>query len=591
LKEFSLLKRYFTRYRWYFAIGFVSLFLVDGCQIVIPWLVKQVIDLLAAGISAPEKIIWNGILILVLALFIGGTRFIWRYCIIGVSRKIEEDLRNRFYRHLQSLSFSYFDRTTIGDLMAHAVNDLEAVRMMCGMALVASADAGLLMIASLIMMISISPLLTLYVLIPLPIVTTTVLLLGPKLHSRFRGVQEGFSHLSQKAQETFSGIRVVKSFVQEGAERENFEKLNKDYIRQNLKLVKVWGLLHPVIWSVAGSCLAIILWFGGGLVIRGEMSMGEFVAFNSYLGILVWPMIAIGWVVNLYQRGKASLIRLYQIFEIQPEIQDVEGAIDKPIHGEIEFRDLTFGYDDAEPVLKNINLRIEPGQWIAVMGRTGSAKTTLAHLISRLYDPPENTLFIDGIEIHKWKLQSLRSQIGFVPQQTFLFSDTISNNIRFGENLPQNEIEVLAEAAKIYKDILLFPNKFETLVGEKGVTLSGGQKQRVAIARSIAINSPVLIFDDALSAVDAETEEALVDELTSRIKDRTVILVSHRISTASRAHRIVYLEDGRIVEDGTHEDLVKLRGRYFEIYEHQKLMEELDLAGTESDSAGMAGGS
>lgn len=583
MKEFGLLKAYFFRYRWILLIGLGSLFLVDGFQIVIPWLIKQAVDILASGTESVSRIIRIGITILLLALGIGGTRFVWRYCIIGVSRKIEEDLRNRFYSHLQTLSFNYFDRTSVGDLMAHAINDLEAVRMMCGMALVASTDAALLMIASLIMMFSINPVLTAFVLIPLPIVTITVLLLGPELHSRFRQVQEGFSELTQKAQETFSGIRVVKAFVQEDAERENFRRLNLDYIRQNLNLVKVWGLMHPVIWSIAGSCLAIILWFGGSRVIRGEMTMGEFVAFNSYLGILVWPMIAIGWVVNIYQRGKASLNRIHRIFQIEPDIRDPENPVERQIEGRIEFKDLTFAYIGSEPVLSDINLQIKPGQWLAVMGRTGSSKSTLVHLISRLYDPPPGTLFVDGIDVRNWKLKCLRSQIGFVPQQTFLFSDTISNNIRFGENLPADQIEELAETAKIFEDVIRFPNRFDTLVGERGVTLSGGQKQRVAIARSIAMNTPILIFDDALSAVDTETEEAIVADLTKRIKNRTVILVTHRISTASQADRIIFLEDGRIVEDGTHEELIRSRGRYFEIYEHQKLMEEIDQAGSGTD--------
>jgi len=576
LKEFSILKEYFYIHRWRLVLGLVCLFLVDGCQIWIPWLIKEAIDILTSGAADQDQIIRIGVMILILALGIGTLRFVWRYCIIGISRKIEEAIRNRFYRHLQTLSNTYYDHTTVGDLMAHATNDLEAVRMMCGMAVIASADAGLLMVASLIMMFSIHFTLTLYVLIPLPILTYTVLKLGPKLHKRFRSVQEGFSKLTQKAQETFSGIRVVKSFVQESAEYENFNRLNRDYIDRNLKLVRIWGILHPVIWTISGCCSVIILLIGGRRVIEGSMSIGDFVAFNSYLGILIWPMIAVGWVVNLYQRGRASLERLCSVLSLEPGIASPPDGIRQTVHGAIHFRDLTFSYNGDDPILVDLNLSIEPGEWIAIMGPTGSAKTTLVQLIARLYEPPSDTVFIDGIDVKSWDLGSLRSQIGFVPQQNFLFSETIANNICFEESLTDTEIEELSNTAQIHKDVDLFPEKYETLVGEKGISLSGGQKQRIAIARAMATHAPVLVLDDAFSAVDSETEKAILQELKRRAGSKTVLLVSHRISTARCADKIVFLEDGKIIEEGTHIELLKLRGRYFEIFEHQRLLDEID---------------
>ncbi len=576
MTSFSLLKPYFARYNWYFGVGLAALFLVDGLQIVIPWLVKQAIDRLTTDASDHQAILRFGIYIILLSVGVGITRFCWRYFIIGISRRIEEDLRNRFYRHLQTLSFSYYDRTPVGDLMAHAINDLEAVRMMCGMALVAGTDAALLMVASLAMMLSINIPLTLFVLIPLPIVTTTVLRLGPKLHHRFREVQSDFSRLSQKAQETFAGIRVIKSFVQESAESTDFSHLNQNYLNSNMKLVRVWGVMHPIIWTISGACSVIILLIGGDRVMQGAMSMGDFVAFNSYLGILVWPMIAVGWVVNMYQRGKASLGRIFKVFEIQPDVTDAPESVDQQIQGRIEFKNLTFAYKDSAPVLKNIQFTIEPGQWVTIMGHTGSGKTSIVNLISRVYEVPDNAIFIDGRDIRSFRLESLRSQIGVVPQQSFLFSDSILNNIRFGKEMTVEQVEEIAKIAQVYKDVDLFPNRFDTLIGERGVTLSGGQKQRTALARAIAANPRILILDDSFSAVDTETEADIIRALKEFVNGKTVILISHRVSSASQTDKIIFLEDGVIIEQGSHHDLIKQAGRYFAVYEQQRLIEEMD---------------
>ncbi len=576
MKPFDLIKKYYFRSWRRVLIGLIALVAVDAFQIFIPWFIKEAVDILTEDPTRQKEIITIGVYILGLALGIGGARFVWRYCIIGLSRKIEENLRNRFYRHLQSLSYSYFDHTSVGDLMAHGTNDLEAVRMMCGIGLVAGLDAIFLLAASLTMMFSLNSTLTFYVLIPMPIVTFAFLKLGPKLHKRFRGVQAGFSRISEKAQETFAGIKVIKSFVQEDAESENFRELNRDYIDINMKLVRVWGLLHPLIWTIAGSCSVIILFFGGNRVIDMQLSMGDFVAFNSYLGILIWPMIAVGWVTNLYQRGKASLNRLVEIFEVKPGIQNLPGAMAKRVEGEIEFKDLTFSYNGEQPVLKNINLKIPAKSSLAIMGPTGSSKTALVNLIPRLYDPPPGTVLIDGIDNRKYMLNSLRAQIGFVHQQTFLFSDTILENIRFGLKVSEKKVQDAADAAQLNKEVDQFPRGFETMVGEKGVTLSGGQKQRVSIARALIQDTPVYVFDDAFSAVDSETEDFIMKSLKKQLSDKTVILISHRISIAQRADNIIFMENGEIAEQGTHEELLKKRGRYFEIYEHQKLLEEIE---------------
>ncbi|MBN2056442.1 ATP-binding cassette domain-containing protein, partial [bacterium] len=398
-RSFGLLRGYLHRYRWHLAAGMIALIGVDGLQILVPWLVKMAIDLLTHPPVQHSRLITIGVVIMLLGLGVGCTRFVWRYFIIGFSRRLEEDLRNRLYQHLQRLSFAYFDRTAAGDLMAHATNDLEAVRMMCGMALVASMDALVLMVASMVMMLSINAGLTAYVLIPMPFVTATILYLGPRLHGHFKKVQEDFSNITQKAQETFAGVRVVKSFVQEEAESDNFRSLNKEYIRSNMRLVLVWGFMHPVIWTISGICSVIILWVGGERVISARMTMGDFVAFNSYLGLLIWPMIAVGWVTNLYQRGKASLERLHAIFQVEPDIVEAPDAYDGPLTGTIEFRNLSFAYNGGPQVLKSIDLVIEPGQWVVVMGATGSAKTTLVNLIGRCYDPPPGALFVDGRDV------------------------------------------------------------------------------------------------------------------------------------------------------------------------------------------------
>jgi len=583
-ESFNLIIQYFKRYKSHFFIGVIGLFLVDGLQIFIPWMVKRSIDLITETPENYQKILEYGAYIVLLAVGVGLSRLLWRYYIIGMSRRIELHLRNRLYHHLQYLSYSYFDTKSVGDLMAHATNDLEAIRMMCGIAIVASMDSALLMIASLIMMTAIDFTLTLYVLIPLPIITVVVLRLGPLMYARFMNVQKKFSDISEKAQETFAGIRVIKSFVQENKESDNFSKINQEYVDANMRLVKIWGLLHPLIWTIGGLCGVIILYIGGIQVINGQITMGDFVAFNSYLGILMWPMIAIGWVANLYQRGKASLERINTILNVQPQIVNAPDSVPLNIQGLIEFKDLTFSYNDTDIVLKNINLKIQKGEWIAIMGPTGCSKTSLVNLIARLYDPPAKSLYIDGVDIRTIRLDSLRQQIGYVPQQTFLFSDTIANNIRFGMPLTNQEIEDFAKAADVYEDINLFPERFETLVGERGITLSGGQKQRVAIARAMAADTAILIFDDSLSAVDTKTEETIISNLKKVAENRTVILVSHRVSTAREADTIVFMEDGEIIEQGTHSELVALKESYFKVYEYQRLEEELDKV-TESDTS------
>jgi ATP-binding cassette subfamily B protein len=567
--------KFLWEYKGRVVLGLLALFIVDGAQLVVPLIIRRAVDDLATGLILPQNLVKYSLIIVGLAIIVAIFRFFWRYFIIGTARKIEENLRNRIYHHLLKLQASLYEKAKTGDLMAHAVNDVDAVRMALGMGVVASADALIISFFALAAMITISPLLTLYTLLPLPLLTFIVLGFGRMIHKRFRDVQAAFSDLTERVREALSGIRVLKSFVQEKGETEHFKRVNEDFVKINMKLVKVWGIFFPIISFLAGTSLAIVLLFGGRKVVLGDITLGDFVAFSSYLGMMVWPMIAVGWVVNLIQRGTASIKRINIILATKPDIEDTPDSFSPEIEGEILIKNLNFSYDGNSKILEDINIHIKRGMTLGIIGRTGSGKSTLVHLIPRIYDPPSNSIFIDGVEIKRIKIQTLRSSIGFVPQESFLFSTTIKENITFGRDIDENEVIMAAKLASIYDEIMDFPNGFETPVGERGVTLSGGQKQRIALARAILKNPKILILDDSLSQVDAETEEKILKNLKKNRRGMTTIIISHRVSAIKDSDYIIVMDEGKIIEEGIHEELIKNGGLYQRFYEMQKLEETL----------------
>jgi ATP-binding cassette subfamily B protein len=579
MKSYKTLIPYFKENKVLVLIGFICLVVVDGLQLMIPRIIKWAVDDLTGGQITSSHLARYAGYIIALALTIGILRYFWRLFIMGTSRRIEEGLRNRFFGHLQTLSFKYYDNTKTGDLMAHATNDMLAVRMASGIGIVALTDAVLLGLAALGFMLFIDVRLTLFALIPMPFIALVTLRFANLLHSRFERVQETFAFLTEKVRENISGIRVVKAYVQEDHEIHRFSGVNQKYVDKNMILIRIWGMFFPLIMLFSGLSLGFVLLFGGRQVILHQISAGDFVAFTNYIGILTWPMMAIGWVVNLLQRGAASMGRINRILEIEPEIRDESDALElEGLNGEVEFRDLTFSYGPTlEPALRNINLKVKSGQTLGLLGRTGSGKTTLINLILHLYQPEPNRVFLDGHDIRSLSLGSIRGNVGYVPQETFLFSDTIRENIAFGKlDVPEERIEEVAEIAGILDELLEFPNGLDTVIGERGVTLSGGQKQRVALARALLIDPGILILDDAMSSVDTHTEERILRGLKSFMQDRTTIIVSHRISTLKNADVIAVLDDGELVELGAHLELLRKKGIYYNMYEIQQLEEQLE---------------
>ena len=570
------------RHKKAMAIGIVALFGVDGLQLLIPKITQHAVDHLASGAATSRQLWLAGGAIVLVSLGMGLCRFGWRFFIIGSSHRIERDLRQSLYDHLQKLSPQYYDRTKVGDLMAHATNDLQAVRMATGIAALASIDALILSAASVSIMISMNLKLTLFTLIPLPLLSLLMLRFGKLVHRRFTAVQEAFARLTDKAQESMSGIRVVKAYGDEASEKGYFSARATDCVEENIRLVRVWGLFGPMIGALALTSMAILLGAGGRMVIHGQVSLGEYVAFSSYLGMLIWPMMAVGWVVNILQRGTASMDRLQRIFDTPPDI--IGGEVDRELRPALEVRDLTFRYPGTDvDVLRDAGFSLGANQTLGVVGRTGSGKTTLVELLMRLYDPPRGSVFIDGVETSRIELEHLRKMFGYVPQETFLFAMSVAENISFGsrDEIPRERIEYLAELVEIAGEIRGFPDGFDTLVGERGVTLSGGQKQRVAIARALAADPRFLILDDALSSVDTETEAAILARLREEMQDRTSILIAHRISTVKDADLILVLDRGSIVEKGVHDELLGRDGFYAELYRMQQLEEEAMREGEE----------
>src|SRR5690242_12142933 len=574
---------YLKKYRGSYVVGTICVFINNGVWILFPLVLRHAVDGLRTEVSR-EKLLTYSLELLGVAAIKGIFQFLTRWIVIGISREIEFDLRNDLFRHLESLSYSYYQRTRTGDIMARATNDLNAVRMLLGPAIMYSANTIVFTAGALAFMLSISPKLTLYAFLPLPAVSIVVQYFGRLIHERFEKIQAMFSEISARAQENFSGARVIRAYVQEEPEITAFESSNREYINRSLQLVRLMGMLWPTLETMLGLAIVLVLWLGGREVLAGRITPGGFVAFNTYMVQLTWPVIALGWVINIFQRGTASMGRINEILVEKPEIEDSaalkaraagEGARATQIRGEIEFRGLNFHFEGV-PVLHDISLRIPEGSSLAIVGPTGSGKTTLVSLIPRIYDAAPGSILIDGRPVREFPLERLRQQIGFVPQETFLFSETIRENIAFGKaDASEEEVRSAAEAASIAQDIEEFPERYRTLVGERGITLSGGQKQRTAIARAIIRNPRILILDDALSSVDTHTEDKILNHLREVMQGRTTIFISHRVSTVRNADQIAVLHAGRIVELGTHDELLARNGYYSDLYNKQLLEEEL----------------
>ena len=569
------LKKTYGKIIW----GIVMLILVDLVQLITPRVMQHAIDSIQERTIGNTGLIWLALLIFGLAIAVMVLRYFWRTLIIGNSHLIERYLRQDFYNHLLRLSQNFFNRSHTGDLMAYATNDLNAVRMLLGMGLIAAMDIVLMTVASFSFMGAINWRLTGLAVLPMPILTLTISHFGKKMHKSFFRVQTSFAALSGSIQESISGIRVVKAFVQEKPELEKVDTVSLDYVNQNISMAKIAGIFHPTMSFVISISMIITLFFGGRATIRGDITIGEFVAFFQYLGMLVWPMIAIGWIVDMYQRGTASMKRLNAIFELTPEIDDKDADPNiKALSGEIEIRDLRFRYGKDLPLIfDGISAGIEDGKTLAVVGPTGCGKTTLIELLVRIYEPPRGSILVGGHAVHRIPLNVLRRDMVLVPQDIFLFSDSISNNIRLGN--PETPIEQVNEAARlaqVYDEIMEFEQKFDTVVGERGITLSGGQKQRVAIARALLTNPEILILDDALSAVDTKTERFILENLIQTRSGKTTIIIAHRISSIQHADRILVLGDGLIKESGSHEELVALGGLYHDLYEKQRIRARLE---------------
>ena len=593
---FRALLPYVDRYRRAFVIGLICVIGTTAFQLLGPWVLKYAIDDLYRGVTRGKLLLYAALLLGV-SIVRGIFLFLMRRIIIGASRDIEFDIRNDFFARLIRQPLGYYQSRRTGDLMSRATNDLNAVRMMIGPAIMYSTNTILVFIVGIGLMLTIDVRLTLIALIPLPFVTVTVRYFGREIHKRFEQIQAQLSEVSAIVQEALSGVRVVRAYRQEEHEQQRFRKANQEYFGRNLVLIRLQAAFFPSMTLFLGFGSMLVLWLGSRDVIRGSITLGEFVAFNGYLVMLAWPMIAFGWVTNIMQRGLASWGRMLEVLDHEPAIDDTgvtPAGQAAALDGAIEFRDLTFAYPGTtRPVLERVSLRIEPGETLAIVGGTGSGKSTLINLLARLHDPAPGTVLIGGVDIREIPLARLRGAIGFVPQEPFLFSDTIAENVMFGDPesaggaasavpRPKGEVPTAvreaAAVARLDKDIEGFPRGFETMVGERGITLSGGQKQRTALARAVVVDPKILILDDALSAVDTYTEEEILSRLRAVMRERTSILVSHRISTVRGADQIVVLEGGRVAERGRHEDLVGRNGLYAAMHRKQLLEEELQAS-------------
>lgn len=569
---------YLAKYKKGYIIGFTALILTQVVGVTVPLVIKDVFDALTTGVTA-RKLAFFAILLLIIALAKAIFQFWMRWILIGISRDVEYDLRNDLFQHLMHQDARYYNEHRTGDLMAKLTNDLNAVRNIVGPGIMYLANTVVTGIATIALMAHLDLHLTLLALAPLPLASIAVKFFGQRIHERFEKIQDLYSELTERVRENLSGVRLVRAFRQEESEMRQFDEMNQLYVDRNKGLIWISSFLWPALALLFAASFLLIIVVGGEHVLSGKITIGTFAAFNVYLMYLIWPIIALGWVTNIIQRGLASLGRLWTIFAAQPAIDDrlVSPNPVTALKGDIEFRNLTFAYNGF-PILRDVNLRIPAGRTVAIVGATGSGKTTLAALVPRLFDAPEGSVLVDGIPVRELPLSTLRSHIGFVPQETFLFSDSIRENIRFGAHgSSDDDVKRAAEVSNILPDILGFPEGFDSMVGERGLTLSGGQKQRVAISRAIIRDPRILILDDALSSVDTYTEEKILRHLTEVMAGRTTILISHRVSTIRNADEIVVLHDGTIVERGAHEELLAMNGHYTELYNKQLIEDALEL--------------
>ncbi len=579
MRNLFTLKKYFVRYKNKLAWGIVFIVLSNIGMVYIPLVLKDAINVLQEKVTT-EKLFYYVAIIVVTSLISGIFRFYIRQTIIVVSREIEYDLRLDFWQKIQRLSLRYFQNNSTGNIMAHATNDINAVRMFIGPAVMYSIDTGIRLVMVIAIMISLDLSLTIYSLIPLPLLSVLVYKFFKIIHEKYTLIQEKFSDLTTKAQENFSGIRVVKSYVREESEIDAFKNLSREYLQRNMNMIKYQAIIHPILFIITGLSIILVIWLGGNMVISKEMTLGEITAFIAYLNILIWPMIAFGWVLNIIQQGEASMKRLNKIFSEPNEIEDsnhTQVSISE-MKGDIEFKNVSFKYAEHLPlILDNISLKIPHGTTLAIVGQTGSGKTSFINLIPRLYDVTSGEVLIDGIDVRKIPLDILRTNIGLVPQESFLFSDTAANNISYGlRETDKDKVIAASKIAAFDKDVNSFSQGYETMVGERGITFSGGQKQRASIARALAIDPKILILDDSFSAVDTHTEEEILTNLKSFMKDRTSIIISHRISTVKDSDMIIVLHNGKIAEQGKHDELVAKEGIYADIHYKQLLEKELE---------------
>ncbi len=583
MKRLFTLNKYFRRNKGRLSLGILFILISDFTQVFIPLVLKDSIDALHTNASK-DLIIRYAVIIFALAVVSGFFRYMIRQTIIVVSRKIEFDLRQDFWTHLLKLSHRYFQNTSTGDIMAHATNDIAAVRMYVGPAVMYSIDTTIKFLIVITIMLSINATLTATILLPLPILSFFVYKLSKKIHKKFTLIQEKFSDITTMAQENFSGIRIIKSYVREAFEIETFEKESSEYRKRNMDKIKIQALFMPLLFLITGTSIILLILVGGNMVINNQLTLGDIAAFLSFLGMLIWPTIAFGWVANIIQQADASLKRLHKIYDEEIEIKEsteTDNSI-KEIDGTIKFENVSFKYGDKLPeVLSKVNLEISKGSTLAIVGHTGVGKTSLVNLISRLFDTTSGNVLIDGKNIKTIPLEVLRKNIGMVPQETFLFSETLEKNILYGvENLDDKLLlNRVAEISQLDKDVDQFADKYNTVLGERGITLSGGQKQRTSLARALAINPKILILDDSFSAVDTKTEEEILKKLKEFMKERTSIIISHRISTVKDADNIIVLDNGIIAEQGKHNELLELGGIYYDIHYKQLLEEELQREG------------